>query len=324
MLLSGDRMVIWLVTGLIAILTVFFNVYTLLMSLRHYRENGHWLPCETIVTAFSLSSTAHQVVSYLFLSLDKMDTLCLIDENMLSILLVIIYSLKFSIVWLTAFLTFYYSTKLVIEPIHCYTKIQEAILKHVTTVVLVIPLCGFGSCMPMMAVFNHLHSQTDSYDCGVLRPKGTPGMTYLAYYLLMSDIVPGLIMVKSSISISVHLSIHLQHMKASTNGFHTPKLGAEMRVIRMNLGLIAVFICFLVVDLYVHYMNTIQQQNAFPLTILFSSVYTAISALVLIYGKKTFWKELLHLFNLFLDEYPCLSYLKVPETKPNTSATPKH
>ncbi|XP_035235193.1 taste receptor type 2 member 39 [Anguilla rostrata] len=324
MLLSGDRTVIWVLIGVVAVFTIFFNVYIVLVSLRHYRENGHWLPCETIITAFALGSTTHQVVSYFFISLDKMDTYCILEDHVLSTLLVIIYSLKFCIVWLTAFLAFYYSTKLVVEPIHCYTKIQEAILKHVTTVVVVIYLCGFGSCMPMMAAFDHLHSNVDTYDCGILRPKGSQGVAYMAYYLLMSDIIPGLIMVKSSISISVHLAIHLRHMKASTNGFHTPKLGAEMRVIRMSLGLIAIFICFLVVDLYVHYVNTVQNQNVLPLTVLFSSIYTAMSSLVLIYGKKTLWKELLHMFNLFLDEYPCLSCLKVPEKKPDTNATPGH
>ncbi|XP_036382066.1 uncharacterized protein LOC118776092 [Megalops cyprinoides] len=323
MLSSEDKMAIWILTGMTASLTIFFNLYILLTNLRSYRQNGHWLPCETIITALSVVSGTHQLVSYFWITMDKMDTDCLLNSLPFSILLVTVHSLKFSIMWITAFLTFYYSTKLVIEPIHCYTKIQEAILKHVTTVVLIIPLCGFASCMPLLVVLSQ-HNSTETNpnpDCGSLATTGIQGMAYLAYYLLMSDIIPGLLMVKSSISISVHLAIHLRHMKASTNSFHSPKLGSEMRVIRMNLGLVSVFLCFLVVDLYVHYMSMVKRQNVLVLTILFSSVYTAVNSLVLIYGKTTFWKELLHQFSLLLDVFPCLACFKVPETKHNLSAT---
>ncbi|KAJ8401052.1 hypothetical protein AAFF_G00390090 [Aldrovandia affinis] len=318
-------MFIWLLTGLIGVFTIFFNLYILLMSLRTYRQNGHWIPSETIIAALTLVNGAHQVVSYLFLTLDKMDTQCIVSEHLISTLLVVIYSLKFCIMWTTAFLTFYYSTKLVIEPIHCYTKVQEAILKHVTTVVLLIALCAFGSCLPMIVVLTNQRAEGDAYDCGTLRPKGFPGLVYMGYYLLMSDIVPGLLMAKCSISISVHLAIHLRHMKASANGFHGPKLGSEMRVIRMNLGLVAIFILFLVVDLYVHYMNVVENKNAMPLTVLFTSFYTAVSTLVLIYGRKTFCKELLLQFRLVLGAYaracPCL---KDPEDQPAVSAAPGH
>lgn len=47
-----------------------------------------------------------------------------------AILLLLLFSLKFTIVWYVSFLTFYYSTKLVHTPNHCYTQIQAAILKH--------------------------------------------------------------------------------------------------------------------------------------------------------------------------------------------------
>lgn len=120
-------------------------------------------------------------------------------------------------------------------------------------------------------------------------------------------------MMKCCISISVHLAIHLRHMKESTNGAHRPKLGSQMRVIKMSLSLVVVFIVFLVVDLYVQYEIAVHHENIIMLTFFFTSIYTTATAMVLIYGKKTFWKALIHEYNVCLDEYPCLSCLKVPE-----------
>ncbi|XP_048848432.1 uncharacterized protein LOC125718591 [Brienomyrus brachyistius] len=324
MLSNSTELSIWVLVGFTAILTIFFNLYILLMSLHGYRQNGHWLPCETIISALSLTNILHQIISYIWMTMEELDRKCMLQEQSFSIILVIVFSLKFSIIWITAFLTFFYSTKLVIEPIHCYTKIQEAFLKHVGTVVIAIPVCGFITCMPLVTVLAPLNKTIENEFCSSIIPVGLNGTIYVIYYFLISDVIPGLLMLKSSISISVHLAIHLHHMKTSNNGFHTPKLGSEMRVIHMNLGLVVVFLCFLLVDLYVYYMSIAKMENVMMLSILFSSIYTAASSLLLIYGKKTFWKGLLHLHNLFIDEYPCLECLKVPENKVKEKTTPGH
>lgn len=91
----------------------------------------------------------------------------------------------------------------------------------------------------------------------------------------------------------------------------------------MALSLVAVFVLFLVIDLYVNYQITMNHESILTLTFLFTSVYTTVTAMVLIYGKKTFWKALIHEVNVCLDEYPCLSCLKVPEHKAQTGTTPK-
>ncbi|CAB1321911.1 unnamed protein product, partial [Coregonus sp. 'balchen'] len=95
-------------------------------------------------------------------------------------------------------------------------------------------------------------------------------------------------------------------MKASTNVSHAPMLGSEMRVINLTFALV-----------------TVKKENAIVLSFLF---YTTFSALVLIYGKNAFWKALLHPYNVCLDEFSCLSCLKVLETKRKTSSahTVKH
>lgn len=323
---GANKVAIWVITGLMAVLTMFFNLFIFLMSLKSYKQNKHWTPCETIITALSLANGAHQLLCYLWMTMIEIDKDCRLEELFYSLMILTVFSLKFTIMWTTSFLTFYYSTKLVIEPIHCYTKIQEAILKHVTTVVLVIPMCGLSTCLPMLTVLVPENNTSENMDCGSIMPDDTPGMIYNTVYLVLSNILPGILMVKCCISISVHLGIHLQHMKASTNGSHAPKLGSEMRVIRMTLALVVVFLCFMVVDLYAYYQVTVKKENAILLSFLFTSIYTTFSALVLIYGKKTFWKVLLHSYNVCLDEFPCRSWLKVPETKRKTSSahTVKH
>ncbi|XP_006625718.1 taste receptor, type 2, member 202 [Lepisosteus oculatus] len=324
MLLNEVIFTIWLLTGFVAVLTIFFNLYILLMNLKTYRKNGHWAPCEIIITALCLCSGAHQIICYLWMTMDNLDPDCFLGDLFYSLLMVTIYSLKFSIVWSTAFLSFFYSTKLVIEPIHCYTRIQDAFLKHTTTVVLIIPLCGFVSCVPMVSVISSANDTRVFKDCGALIPSDSPGKFYLGFYLLASDIIPGLLMIKSSISITVHLAIHLRHMKASTNGFHTPKLGSEMRVIRMTLALMGVFFCFVAVDICVQYYNAIYAENVMALTTLFSSIYTAASSFILVYGKKTHWKELLYIYSQVVDQYPCLTCLRVPENKHTAEDHQKH
>nr|XP_046242330.1 uncharacterized protein LOC124057808 [Scatophagus argus] len=322
-MLGRMKLALWITTGLLAVTTVFFNVYIFLMSLWHYRHKKQWSPSETIIVALSLADVAHQLLTYFWMSMDGVDSECQLNQTSYTIMLLLIYSLKFTIMWDTSFLTFYYSTKLVNTPNRCYTQIQASILKHVTLAVLVIPLCGLGTCMPMLAVFRPDNQTVANRDCGVLVPKTRSGKVYEATYLLLADVLPGALMVKCCVSISLHLAIHLRHMKASTNGAHGPKLGSQMRVIQMALSLVAVFILFLVVDLYVQYQIVVYQENIIMLALCFTSLYTTVAAMVLIYGKKPFWKALVHEFNVCLDEYPCLSCLKVPEQKAKRSTPAK-
>ncbi|XP_044052984.1 uncharacterized protein LOC122876550 [Siniperca chuatsi] len=320
------KLALWVMTGLLAVTTVFFNVYIFLMSLWNHKQKKQLCPSETIIMALSVANVAHQLVCYFWMTMDEVDSKCYIAPMFYTVMLLLMYSLKFTIMWDTSFLTFYYSTKLVITPNHCYTQIQAAILKHVTLAVFLIPLCSLGTCMPMLGVFHPDNYTTANKDCRALMPDTSFGQVYEAMYLLFADVVPGVLMVKCCISISVHLAIHLRHMKASTNGAHCPKLGSQMRVIQMALSQVAVFILFLVIDLYVHYQIVVNHENVIALMFLSMSIYTTVTAMVVIYGKKTFWKALIHEFNVCLDEYPCLSCLKVPEqkTKPSTPVKVKN
>ncbi|XP_061674611.1 uncharacterized protein LOC133500057 [Syngnathoides biaculeatus] len=321
-MLGTNKTSMWVLTGMSAVTTVFFNLYIFLMSLYNYKARKQWSPSETIIVALSLTNITHQVVSYFWMSMDELDSNCQVAQMPYTVMLIITFSLKFSIVWDSSFLTFYYSTKLVSTPNKCYTNTQATIIKHVTLAVFVIPLSGMGTCMPMLVVFHPANDTADDKDCGVLMPDTKPGRIYEALYLILADVLPGMFMVKCCISISVHLGVHLHHMKASTNGAHVPKLGAQMRVIQMALSLVAVFLLFLVVDLYVNYQIVVHHENAITLTLFFTSVYTTVSAMVLIYGKKTHWKALIHDFNICMDSFPCLTCLKVPVQKDQSSSTP--
>lgn len=319
---GANKVAIWAMTGLLSVTAVFFNLYIFLMSLRNYRQKKQWSPSETIIVALSVADVAHQLICYFWMTMDEVDNRCRIAQEPYTLMLLLVFSLKFTIMWDTSFLTFYYSTKLVNTPNRCYTQIQAVILKHVTLVVFIIPLCGLGTCMPMLAVFQPDNYTSVNKDCGIIIPNTRSGQIYEVMYLFLADVLPGLLMMKCCISISIHLGIHLRNMKASTNGAHGPKLGTQMRVIWMSLSLVAVFLLFLVVDLYVNYQITVNHENAIVLTLLFISIYTTATAVVLIYGKKTLWKTLLHDFNVCLDEYPCLSSLKVPEQKAKHSSAP--
>uniref|UniRef100_A0A8C7S268 Uncharacterized protein n=1 Tax=Oncorhynchus mykiss TaxID=8022 RepID=A0A8C7S268_ONCMY len=166
-------------------------------------------------------------------------------------------------------------TKLVIEPIRCYTKIQR--ITH------------------------------ENKNCGAIMSNDNPYMIQITIYLVLSDIILGVLMLKCCISIFVHLAIHLQHIKTSTNGFHAPKLDSEMQVINMTLVLL--------VSLYVLSGNGEERECHCALfTLLYH--FQCLGS----YGKKNFWKVLLHSYNVCLDEFPCRSWLKVPETKCKTSS----
>ncbi|KAF3696071.1 hypothetical protein EXN66_Car011747 [Channa argus] len=243
---------IWIITGLLAVTTVFFNAYMFSMSLLSFKQKK-LCATDAIIMALSVASVAHQLVCYFWMTTNVLDSMCLIFQMPYTGVLLLTFSLKLTITWDSSFLTLYYSTKLVSSPNHCYTQIQAAILRHVTLAVCVIPLCSLGTCMPMFVVFNTANHTKVNKDCELLPPSTYYGHVYVAIYLLLSDLLPGLLMAKCCISISVHLIIHLRHMKASTNGAHCPKLGSQMRVVRMALSLVAIFTIFLVVDLYVHY-----------------------------------------------------------------------
>uniref|UniRef100_A0AAZ1X3Y4 Taste receptor type 2 n=1 Tax=Oreochromis aureus TaxID=47969 RepID=A0AAZ1X3Y4_OREAU len=274
-----NKLALWVMTGVLGITTVFFNSYISLMSVLNYKEKKQWTPCETITMALSVASIAHQMTCYFWMTMDEVDSDCQIAQIGYAILLVLTFSFKFTIMWNSSFLTFYYSTKLVHEPNHCYTHAQDVIVKHVTVAVILIPLFGFGTCLPMLVLFNAGNAATNG-DCGLVFSDTTSVKVYQVMYLLLSDVFPGVVMVKCCISISVHLAIHLQHMKASTNGTHPPKLGTQIRVIEMALGLVANFLVLLVVDLYVNYKIVAHQESTLSLTMFFTSLYTTVAAVV--------------------------------------------
>ncbi|MGH0129830.1 UNVERIFIED_CONTAM: hypothetical protein FKN15_039789 [Acipenser sinensis] len=305
---------IWMAVGFVAILTIFCNLYILLMNIGSYHKNHRFQPSEIIITVLSVTNIVYQILTYLWMTMDLLSVTCLIDGLFNTLIMLLINSLRCTLVWTTAFLSFFYSIKLVIEPIHCYTKIQEGILKHAPTVLLVIVFFSFASCFPAILVLSR-NNQTGSYDCNTMICNETPGLIYVGFYTVISDIIPGLIMMKSSISITVHLAIHLHHMKANTNSSHGPKLGSQMRVIRMIMALMVVYLCFLIADLVVLYRSTINRDNLSYTTGLVSSIYTSTSSFILIYGKKVHWKELIHIYNQFVGEYPCICCMRCPEKK---------
>ncbi|XP_017270055.3 taste receptor type 2 member 38 [Kryptolebias marmoratus] len=324
MMLGVSKLTLWVLTGLVAVTSVFSNVYMFLMSLWNKNEKKERSPSETIVMALAVANVSHQLVCYFWMTVNEVDSKCYMAQMFYTVLLLIIFSFKFTIMWDTSFLTFYYSTKLVSTPNHCYTQIQAAILKHVTLAIFFIPMCGLACCIPTMVLFqpdNHTTEKHTNEDCGILLPKTTTGEFYDVVFLLLSDVVPGMIMLKCCISISVHLVIHLRHMKASNNGAHRPKLGSQLRVVQMSLLLVGNFIVYLVVDLYMNYQIVVNHDTSIGVTFFVTSVYTTVTAMVLIYGKKTLWKTMIHDLNTCLDEYWCLSCLKLPEHK-TTSKNP--
>ncbi|TRY86419.1 hypothetical protein DNTS_004199 [Danionella cerebrum] len=312
MLSLVEKLFSWLMTGFLAVFTIFFNMYLLLINYRSYRKKHKMNPADFIITGLSMSSISQQVLAYTWQTMDVIDAVCRLG-TVEAVFLVLTFSFKFIIFWTTAFLIFYYGTKLVVEPVHCYTRIQEAIVKHVHTVLAVIFVSGLVNCVPLLSVLTYHNGTTDLGDCGSIMPSDVNGRIYVFYYVTISDIIPGIVMVKCSISISYHLAKHLQDMKASTNGAHGPKLGTQMRVIKMTLCLVCVYLCFVAADIYTQMTVVLQRQNTLAFMVLFGSIYTAVSAFVLVYGKKSYWKELIASYNLFLDEFPCLSKLKVDE-----------
>ncbi|XP_065103939.1 taste receptor, type 2, member 202 [Paramisgurnus dabryanus] len=309
-----DKIGIWLATAALAILTIFFNMYLMLVILRSSRKKQKLNPCDLIIVAINVASIGLQVFTYFWQSLDQIDIFCSVNFYT-AIMLSLVYSTKFIIFWCTAFLTFYYGTKLVMRPVDCYKRMQETIIKHVRIVLVLIYIGGFSHGVPLLALLHNYNITSTVNDCGSIMPNSVGGLLYIFYYVFISDIVPSIVMIKSSISIMFHLYHHLQDMKASTNGAHGPKLGTQMRVIKMTLTLVVVFCIFVVMDLIVQSTVALKRQNTITVTVLVASMYTTVSAAVMVYGKKSHWKDLISTYNLFLDEYPCLTSLKVAEVK---------
>lgn len=342
---SGVKVALWVLTGVLAVCTLLSNCYILLASLaacRRQRQQqqqrsggagggGRWSPGETIPAALALACCAHQLACYLWMTMDEVDLQCRLEQNLYIVTLLLAYSFKFSVLWDSALLTFYYCTKLV-DGRHgahggrCRSSLQAAVLSR--GAVLLVPLLGLGTCLPMFAVFRpeNVTGAADAVnqDCGVLVATGGSAVVYEVAYVLLADVLPGALMVRCCVSISAHLAAHLRSMKANRSGDDVgarrrPRLGAQMRVMRMALSLVAVFAVFLVVDLYVQCRITVDHENILALAFFFTSVYTAAAAAVLIYGRRSLWKALIHDLNGLLDEFPCLSCLKLPEQKDQAS-----
>lgn len=315
-MLSSVKLALFVLTGAVGVSAVFFNSYVLLAALARLRQQR--APGETIIVALALAAVAHQLLCWLWMTMDQLDAGCRLQAAAYTVLLLLVNSLKFTVTWDVAFLTFYYSSKLASSAQRCHAHLQAA-LAYATPVVLLIPACALLTCMPMLAVFHHDNHTRSAEDCGVLVPDTRSGKIYEVVYLLLADVLPGLLMVKCCASIAVHLAVHLRHMQASSAGARGPRLGAQRRVIQMALSLVAIFIVFLVVDLYVQYQISVHHENILTLGFFFTSAYTTVTAMALIYGKKSFWKVLIGEFNALLDG-SCLACLKVAEHKAEASS----
>lgn len=283
-----------------------------------------------IPAALSLACCAHQMACYLWMTMDEVDLECRLEPNIYTFTLLLSYSFKFTALWDSALLTLYYCTKLVdgqnaAQGSRCWSRLQTAALSR--SAMFLVPLLGLSTCMPMFAVFQpeNSNSTTVNQDCGVLVATGSAALVYEVAYVLLADVLPGVLMVRCCVSISAHLAAHLRSMKANNVGndvgaHRRPRLGAQMRVIRMALSLVAVFAVFLTVDLYVQFRITVNHENIISLAFFFTSVYTATAAAVLIYGRRSLWKALVRDVNGLLNEFPCLSCLKLPEQKDTGSA----
>lgn len=349
---SGVKVALWALTGVLAVCTLLSNSYILFASLAAWRQQqrkggggggggatgggggGGRGPGETITAALSLACCAHQLACYLWMTMDEVDRHCRLALNGYTATLLLAYSFKFTALWDSALLTYYYCSKLVRGPGPggggsgppgggC-SRLQAAVLSHTTAAVLLVLLLGLGTCLPMFAVFQPENSTATAgaanQDCGVLVAAGGSALLYEVAYILLADVLPGALMVRCCVSISTHLAAHLRNMKAHSGGEgdvarRRPRLGAQMRVIRMALSLVAVFAVFLAVDLYVQYQITVHHENIISLAFFFTSVYTAAAAAVLVYGRRSLWKALIHDLNGLLDEFPCLSCLKLPEQR---------
>lgn len=113
---SSVKVTLWVLTGASAIHTIFFNLFIVLLSLQSCRTRGRSSPSETIMVALSAASILYQLLSYVWMTMDELDTTCQLSSTTYTVMLLLIYSLKFTILWDSGFLTFYYSTKLVRLP----------------------------------------------------------------------------------------------------------------------------------------------------------------------------------------------------------------
>lgn len=316
---------VWGLTACLAVISVFFHVFILLQSARRAHSNGRWTPSDIITSALALQSVMQQAVAVLWMSLDLMDPQCIVGRAG-QVLEVLLLGLRVSVLWNTALLLFSYSTKLVMEPVHCYTHAQELLLRHVRPTVALIPVCSLCFCCPLLATLGNgssAHNSTREREYGSVLSEES-GHAYLILYLVLCDVLPGAVVLKASVSIAVHLALHLRHLRSSTNGFHGPRLGAELHVIRMCLSLALVYLLLLAVELYGFYLILHRHQNVLVLSVLLFSLYSAVCGAVLTYGKESVWKELLHLCDLTVDRYPRLSCLKAPENAQDGSRPQPH
>lgn len=123
-----------------------------------------------------------------------------------------------------------------------------------------------------------------------------------------TDVLPGVL-----ISSSVNLDIHLHHMKASTNSVHCPKLVSQMMVNQMSESLLATFILS---------PGSVKIRRILCPR---SSSHQTVTAAVL-FCSRTFARTPIRGFKIKLNEYLCLSCLKVVEQKaePSTPAKVKN
>lgn len=309
-MLGSNKLALWISTGVFAVATVFSNGYILAASLRttaRARARARRSPSESIVAALAAANVLHQLVCYFWMSMDEVDVKCRIVPLSYTVLLLLVFSLKFTITWDTSFLTFYYSVRLAAAPAGGASRTRALTLKHATAAVLLVPLMGAATCVPMLAVFHADNRTRLNGDCGVLVPDTRPGKIYEVAYLLLADVLPGAVVATCCASICVRLYVHLRRMRAGADGARRPKPGAQLRVIQMSLSIVVLFSLFLAVDLYVNYQIAVNGENAISLTFFFTSMYTTGVAVVLVYGKKTLWKELLRDYHLLADGYPCAS-----------------
>ncbi|XP_063048765.1 uncharacterized protein LOC134442649, partial [Engraulis encrasicolus] len=337
----AHRVAVWWLANVLGVFTIFYHTLLLVLSERRAKAGHRRAASETIIEALAVESLLQQCVLALWLGLTALDPRCLLGVTY-SVLVVAVLVLRFCVLWTTSLLLFFYSTKLVMQPISCYTHAQDFLMRHVIPTLLLIPMVALALCCPLLGILPHYthdapigdsnQNDYDTHNASALANISMPILSaydtqnasvfllpachslqlsthvsavaeeaYLAMLLLMTEVIPGVFMLKSSISIAVHLHLHLRHLRESSNGAHGPRTGPETRVVTMALSLAANYLVYLGVVIYTQYNLWRHQEHAMFLSSLFSSLYSALCGLILLYGKESLWRHLTHLHNATVD-----------------------
>ncbi|XP_006008895.2 taste receptor type 2 member 40-like [Latimeria chalumnae] len=270
------------------LLALCMNLFILVRYFHAVRKGEVLQPSDLLLIGLIVCNVVHQTSILALSVLGLFHVGCYAGGYMFKTLSLVFTSASSAQFWLMAWLCTFYCLNIVrisrrffIRMRQCVSGLVPHLLAGSVIGTFAVSLPYFVYSTPVVPVVSNNGSLANSTIC--LMDFRSPAPFYLSLYLTLNCLLPLVLMVASSSVIIMFLHCHVRRMEENTSGFSSPRSDAYLRITKMLLSLVCLYISFNVATIL---MNLIKCNFCGLIISSFAEVYPSLCAIIIILGTS--------------------------------------